>query len=55
MTIKDFIKELEAKAKEAGTLDKDIISIGTGMNTTDNYYVINTKDAAIQIIYNTCE
>lgn len=55
MTIKGFIKELEAKAKETGALDKDIISIGTGMNTTDNYYVIKTKDTAIQIVYNICE
>lgn len=55
MTIAEFIKELETKSSEANVLDKEIISIGTGMNTTDNYYVVKTKEKAIEIVYQSCK
>lgn len=55
MTVKEFIKQLEAQAAEKGVLDDNISTLGAGMSTNSQFYSIKTESMtaldAIQIVY----
>ena len=44
MTVREFIKELETQAMKNDVMDENIISIGTGQNQEEHFYIISTED-----------
>lgn len=44
MTVREFIKELETQAMNNGVIDEEIISIGTGQNQDEHFYIISTEN-----------